>query len=184
MTNLKPFAKIVKRIIDHRQSGTVLDVGAGEGQHALFLASQGFDVTVLDTTDGHFKKIEEEASAQGVKLSCILGNVLSLHELQKSFDIVICTSVLHFLTTDEILRAVAELKDVTNEQGLNVVSAHTVKNEGEVRAHLFAEGELKEHYADWNILYDWEGLGGPFETKTGEVIQRHRAEVIAEKSSR
>lgn len=181
MTNLKPFAKIIKRIIDYRQNGTVLDVGTGEGQHALFLASQGFDVTVLDISNCNFQKIEEEARAQGVKVSCVVGNVLSLHELQKSFDIVICTSVLHFLTTEEIVWAVVELKDATNEQGLNVVSAHTVKNEGEIRTHLFAEGELKEHYADWNILYDWEGLGGPFETKTGEVIQRHRAELIAQK---
>jgi len=90
------------------------------------------------------------------------------------------TSVLHFLTADKIAAAIEQLKAITNQGGINVVSAHTIKNEGEVRPHLFAEGELQKYYEDWNILYEWEGLGGPFEAKTGEVIQRHRAELIAE----
>ena len=179
--NTKPFAKVVKRILEYRQSGTVLDVGTGEGTHALFLAAQGFDVTALDTTSENFQKIEEEAAAQGLKIKTVVGNVLELDKLSAQFDIVICTSVPHFLTADEIPLAVEQLKNATNDHGINVVSAHTVKNEGEVRAHLFEEGELQKYYTDWKILYEWEGLGGPFETKTGELIQRHRSELIAEK---
>jgi len=176
----KPFAKIVKNILDFRQNGTVLDVGTGDGQHALFLASQGFEVTILDTSDEKFKKIIELATTQGIQISSVVGDVLALHTLGKSFDIVVCTSVLHFLTADKIAMAIEQLKAVTHQNGINVVSAHTINNEGEVRPHFFAEGELKKYYEDWNILYEWEGLGGPFETKTGEVIQRHRTELIAE----
>ncbi len=177
----KPFAKVIKKILEYRQGGSVLDVGTGEGTHALFLASQGFDVTALDVTDENFAKIQAEAVRQELHIKTLKGNVLNLRELGASFDIVICTSVLHFLTTSEILIAIQELKDITNDHGLNIVSAHTVKNEGEVRAHLFDEGELHKYYKDWNLLYEWEGLGGPFATKTGELIQRHRAELIAEK---
>ncbi len=177
----KPFAKIIKKIEEYRQSGTVLDVGTGDGTHALFLAAQGFDVTVLDTTSENFQKIEEEAAAQGFKIKTVVGNVLELDKLNTQFDIVICTSVLHFLVADEIPNAVQQLKNITSSHGINVVSAHTVKNEGEVRTHLFEEGELQKYYTDWKMLYEWEGLGGPFETKTGELIQRHRAELIAEK---
>jgi tellurite methyltransferase len=176
----KPFAKVVKRILEYRQSGTVLDVGTGEGTHALFLAAQGFDVTALDTTSDNFQKIEGAAAAQGFKVKTVVGNVLELNKLNAQFDIVICTSVLHFLAADEISLAMQQLKAATSNHGINVVSAHTVKNEGEIRAHLFEEGELQKYYADWKMLYEWEGLGGPFETKTGELIQRHRAEIIAE----
>jgi len=177
----KPFAKIIKRILEYRQSGTVLDAGTGEGAHALFLAAQGFHVTALDTISENFQKIEEEAATQGLKIKTVMGDVLELDKLGAQFDIVICTSVLHFLTTDEIPLAVQQLKTATRERGINVVSAHTIKNEGEVRAHLFEEGELQKYYTDWKMLYEWEGLGGPFETKTGELIQRHRTELVAEK---
>ncbi len=179
--NTKPFAKVVKRICEFRSSGSVLDVGTGEGTHALFLASQGFEVTALDVTDEKFAKIAEEAKQQGVHIKTVVGDVLSLDQLGTTFDIVICTSVLHFLTADKIAAAVEQLQQATNPHGLNVVSAHTVKNEGEVRAHLFAEGELQAYYKKWPMLYEWEGLGGPFMTPSGELMQKHRSELIAEK---
>ncbi len=179
--NTKPFAKVVKKICEFRSGGSVLDVGTGEGTHALFLASQGFDVTVLDVTNEKFSKIEEEAKQQGVDIRTVVGDVLSLDQLGTTFDIIICTSVLHFLTIDKIATAVEQLQKATNPHGLNVVSAHTTKNEGEVRTHLFAEGELQAYYKEWHMLYEWEGLGGPFVTTTGEMVQKHRAELIAEK---
>ena len=177
----KPFAKVVKRICEFRSGGNVLDVGTGEGTHALFLASEGFDVTALNVTDEKFSKITEEAKQQGMHIKTVVGDVLSLDQLGTTFDIIICTSVLHFLTADKIAAAVEQLQKATNPHGLNVVSAHTVKNEGEARAHLFAEGELQTYYKEWHMLYEWEGLGGPFMTMTGEMVQKHRAELIAEK---
>ena len=177
----KPVIPVVKKILEYRHSGTVLDVGAGEGQNSAFLALQGFDVTALETTNESLENIEASAIAQGTSISTAVGNVLNLPPLKKTFDIVICTSVLHFLTSSEVFTAVRALKSVTKDGGLNVVSVHTDKNENEVRPHLFSEGELRNLYSDWKILHYWEGLGAPFQTRAGETVQRHRAEVIAEK---
>ncbi len=176
-----PFAKIVSKILEYRTSGTVLDVGAGKGYGALYLAQQGFEVTALDLTDTEFLNIEQAAGKENIAVRTIKGNILALHEVHGTFDIVLCASVLHFLSESDVDEAVKQLKAVTKIGGLNAISVHTAENTDEQHPHLFVKDELRKYYTDWEVLHYWEGVGRPFETETGKIIQRQRADLIAEK---
>lgn len=175
---------IIKKILEYRTSGTLLDIGAGIGHHALFLAENGFRVTAIDNNEESLNKLREAAKEKNVSIDVRLGNVQSVGSLNKKWDIVVCTFVLHFLQDNEIDRAIKNLKSITADKGLNVIAVHTTENftERERKPHLFKPEELKERYADWGILHYWQGLGVPFVSKrTGTILKRHRADLIAQK---
>lgn len=175
---------VIKKILEYRTSGTVLDVGAGMGHHALFLAENGFRVTAIDNNEEAINKLRAAAKEKGVSLDVQLGDVQSIGTLNKKWDIVICTFVLHFLQNNEIDRAIEDLKSITADKGLNVIAVHTTENvtERDRKPHLFEPEELKERYADWEILHYWQGMGVPFVSKrTGEKLEKYRADLIAQR---
>ncbi len=175
---------IIKKILEYRKTGSVLDVGFGFGHHSLFLAEQGFSVTALDTDTVSVEKLVKEAEEKKLPIAAMVGDVRTLYTIPDQWDVVICTFVLHFLKDNEIEKAIAHLKAATKPGGLCVVAVHTIENVSERsrKPHLFEPDELLKLYADWNVLYDWYGLGKPFVSKrTGKTEEKYRAELIAEK---
>lgn len=51
--------------------GRVLDVGAGEGADALWLAAQGWDVTASDVSGNALARITDEAHDRGLAVRCV-----------------------------------------------------------------------------------------------------------------
>lgn len=177
---------IIQKILEYRDSGTVLDIGAGLGHHAIFLAEHGFKVTALDTDEELVANLADTAKEKNLPLEAKVGDVRSLDTASGPWDIVICTFVLHFLKDEEVEKAIRDIKTVTKSGGLNVIAAHTTENNEAERArkpHLFEPNELKERYADWEVLHYWQGLGKPFVSRqTGEKLEKYRADLIAQKS--
>lgn len=52
----------------HLKKGSVLDIGGGPGRYSLYLASLGYDVTLLDLSDGNIQLAKEKARELGVKI--------------------------------------------------------------------------------------------------------------------
>ena len=175
---------VIKKILDYRTNGTVIDIGAGVGHHAIFLAEQGFTVTAVDNNEESIAALQEVMKEKGISVDVRKGDVQNVASLGGTWDIVVCTFVLHFLRNDEIKKAINDLKAVTTPNGLNVIAVHTTENvtERDRKPHLFEPNELKELYADWKILHYWQGLGVPFVSKrTSEKLEKYRADLIAEK---
>ncbi len=57
------------------EGGAVLELGAGEGRNAVFLAEQGFDVTALDYAEEGLRKLEVLAAARGVSVETVRADV-------------------------------------------------------------------------------------------------------------
>jgi len=176
-------APIVTKLLEFRHEGTLLDVASGFGQHAIFFAGCGFDVTALDIDALSLRDIDTISEEKGLEIKTMQGDVKHLDQLTGTWDIIVCTFVLHFLNDDEIEKAIKDIKALTNPGGLNVISAHTIENDpDESKPHMFKPGELKDRYSDWGIKYEWQGLGNSYKSiKTGEMIQRYRADIIVEK---
>ena len=51
--------KLVENILQYRSAGSVLEVGAGEGRNALFLAAHGFQVQAIDTSSVGLEKLRK-----------------------------------------------------------------------------------------------------------------------------
>jgi tellurite methyltransferase len=175
---------IVKKILEYRKSGSVIDVGAGLGHRSIFLAEQGFSVTATDTDPALVANLSAIAKERGLPITALLGDVRSMDTNGVQFDVVICTFVLHFLKDEEVPKAISLLKSITKAGGIIVIGVHTTENVSEKsrKPHLFEPNELKEYFADWQILHEWQGLGQQFVSRTtGEKLEKYRADLIAQK---
>ncbi len=68
---------------------TVLDVGCGDGNNAIYLASRGFDVTGIDVSAKAISIAKQNAREAEVDVTFITLDALNLGTLAKRFDTVI-----------------------------------------------------------------------------------------------
>lgn len=54
--------------------GRALDVGAGEGRNAIWLAKAGWEVTALDVSAVALERAAERAAEEGIPLECVVGD--------------------------------------------------------------------------------------------------------------
>ncbi|KUP95068.1 class I SAM-dependent methyltransferase [Tritonibacter horizontis] len=90
----------------------VLDLGAGVGRHALYLAEQGFEVTALDAAAEGLAAIR----AAG-KVSTVEARMDDLPFETGAFDHVLSWNVIYHGDEDVLLRTIAEIRRVLRPGG-------------------------------------------------------------------
>lgn len=68
--------------------GTALDIGAGEGRNALFLASLGLDVRAVDQSEVGMRKAERVARERGLSLRAQAADLRDFVAPDGSFDVM------------------------------------------------------------------------------------------------
>lgn len=175
----------VRRILDYRRGGTVLEIGAGDGRNSLFLAKQGFDVTAQDISPVGIEKINERAQALGVSVVAEVADARG--EIQRSYDVIVSTFVLHHLRRDEALDLIERIQAQTLQGGLNVLTVFTkhgdfYRNDPDA-THFYAnQDELCELYHDWEIV-ECREVEGPAHKKNpdGSAMRNTWVELVARK---
>jgi len=81
--------------------GSVLDVGCGTGENALYLAEQGHDVWGIDFAPTAIQKAQERAARRHLTATFRVLNVLELHTLGRTFNTVIDSGMFHSLSYEE-----------------------------------------------------------------------------------
>src|SRR5260370_41549207 len=76
-------------------TGSVLDVGCGTGENALYLAGNGFSVTGVDLTSGAIAAARAKAAERKLKVDFRIGNALSLDFNDGIFNNVIDSGLFH-----------------------------------------------------------------------------------------
>ncbi len=106
----------------------VIDVGSGEGQHAVYLAEQGFEVVGLDFSSRATSYAQKLGREHRVEERCHFyeADVLKLSKLAKkedfqNFDFILEWGLLHFLMPDEREKYVKDLS-VLVSQGAKYLS--------------------------------------------------------------
>jgi len=146
-------APIVEQATCYVSEGKALDIGAGEGRNAIYLAQKGFEVYAIDPDKDALEKIDERRASEGVTIITSVGTIDDL-DTNSAYDFIVCNMVLHFLRSRaEVTRAVSRMKQITRPNGINVIAAYTDKNEPNKRPYLFAHNELRDMYQDWQIKY-------------------------------
>jgi S-adenosylmethionine-dependent methyltransferase len=78
--------------------GRVLDCGGGPGRYAIWLASQGYEVTLFDLSRACLDRARTEAALLGVSLQYELGSATDLSRFEDaSFDVVLLMGPLYHL---------------------------------------------------------------------------------------
>lgn len=113
----------VERIVGSWAPGRALDLGAGEGRHAVWLAELGWRVTAVDFSAVGLAKGEKEASRRGIRVDWVVADARSWHPApQTRFDLVL-VSYLH-LPSDVVSRTRTWLAP----GGALVVVGHGLRN--------------------------------------------------------
>ncbi|HUH98656.1 MAG TPA: class I SAM-dependent methyltransferase [Anaerolineales bacterium] len=182
-------------------SKPVLDIGAGQGRHAFFLARAGFEVDAIDPS----KVAAETISALAVS------EKLPVRAYQCSFDEfvpqtdfysgILIFGVIQILTWKEIDCLRDKLKQWTHPGSLIFITGFTIadasfvrysriwkpigKNsfageQGNLRTYLEA-GEILDLFKEYSVVHHWEGLGPEHRHGNGPTERHAMAEVVLQR---
>jgi SAM-dependent methyltransferase len=90
----EPQPAVVALVSAGEISGSVLDVGCGTGDNALYLASQGYDVTGIDCSASAVSIARERAPS----VTFAVGDATRLDGYAGAFDTVVDSALYHHLT--------------------------------------------------------------------------------------
>lgn len=98
-----------------------MDLGGGQGRHALYLASLGFDTELVDLSDEALAQAEREAAALGLNLQTTRAN-LAFYEPPRGIDVVVGALIFHVPARHAALKAAAQLGGCMNPGALFYLS--------------------------------------------------------------
>src|SRR5512143_3833112 len=84
----RPQKEFVSLVRTGEITGSVLDIGCGTGEHALFFAEEGHDVWGIDSTPLAIQKAREKAAGRKLRVQFLVLNALELTKLNRKFDTV------------------------------------------------------------------------------------------------
>jgi ubiquinone/menaquinone biosynthesis C-methylase UbiE len=111
---------VVRSLLRTLEAHKVLDAATGTGRYALYLASQGKEVTAVDANESMLREARRKAQEQQLAIHFLLEDISALSCPDESFDLVICALAL--LHLDEITLPCQELVRVLRPGGNLIIS--------------------------------------------------------------
>jgi tellurite methyltransferase len=112
-------------------------------------------VTAVDKSKSGIARLREVASAEGLALEAVLGDLAELGH-RRGYDLVIAHGVLHLLPPPRADDAVQAMKAATRPGGWNVAAVFTdaLPQPRDLEPFVlkpFSKGELFAFYSDWEL---------------------------------
>ncbi len=151
----------VERIVGGWSPGRALDLGAGEGRHAVWLASLGWRVTAVDFSAVGLAKGEAQATSRRLSVDWVVADARSWQPPDGARYDLVLVSYLH-LPEDVLSRA----RDWLSVGGRLVVVGHALRN--------LTQGVGGP--SDPSLLHTMEGLGAAtsgLQVERCEEVVRH-----------
>jgi SAM-dependent methyltransferase len=92
----RPPALLERAVVRRTTRGRALDVGCGEGVHAVYLAEQGFSVVAVDFVPAALAAARARAEQAGVEVELRDCDVVD-YSTSSAFDVVLDSGCLHHL---------------------------------------------------------------------------------------
>ena len=136
---------------------SVLNIGCGEGNTAIFFARNGYIVSACDTSDKNLEVAKKSAKKFGLEINFFNADIMN-YKIETKFDIIFASGALQYLPPKERPRIFRMFQAQTNLGGLNVVNAVVEKNfvepsaDWDKNSYLYETAELFKYYgANWKL---------------------------------
>ncbi|MFJ5398682.1 SAM-dependent methyltransferase TehB [Pectobacterium sp. CHL-2024] len=171
--------------VQHIKPGKTLDLGCGGGRNSLYLNLRGFDVTACDKHEQSIDSLNNIIKSEALEnIQAGVYNI-NLAEIKEQYDFILSTVVLMFLERDRIPHIISNMQDSTVNGGYNLIIAAMSTEDCPCPmpfSFTFKENELKNYYADWEILKYNEDMGELHKTDAqGNRIKLRFATLLARK---
>jgi cyclopropane fatty-acyl-phospholipid synthase-like methyltransferase len=161
----------------------VLDVGAGQGRNALFLARRGLVVDAIDPSRVAVEQLAAAAKAEGLRLTAVAAGFEGFEPTVARYGAVLLFGLLQLLSREQIERLRGRVESWTAAGALLLVTSFTTLDPGHgrsqvVKTHL-APGELPGLFGTgWEATYFDEGWGPEHHHGDGQLQRHHVARAV------
>lgn len=135
-----------------RIRGSVLDVGCGTGDAALYFAARGHDVYGIDFVPEVIAQAQSKAAAHRLDVCFLALDALALKELPRQFDNVLDSGLFHVLSDDDRSAYIAALHYVLKPNGRLWLLCWSDQEPPKPGPRRVSRRELQDAFADgWTI---------------------------------
>ncbi|MEN8162718.1 MAG: methyltransferase domain-containing protein [Acidobacteriota bacterium] len=193
----------LKRFSDQLKPGsTVLDIGAGHGRNALFLARQGITVQALEPSGVAAAELNRIAETEALPLEVFPTTFEEFVPSVDSYAGLLIFGLMPDLGTDAILDLAMKIDRWSGPETLVWLTGFTTEDpayphhraswtavgknsflspEGRIRTYL-EPGEILRLFEDLSPLHHWEGLGPEHRHGDGPLERHGLFEVVLRKA--
>jgi cyclopropane fatty-acyl-phospholipid synthase-like methyltransferase len=135
-------------------TGSVLDIGCGTGEHALFFAAEGHETWGIDSAPLAIRKAQEKAKARGLAVHFLVRDALDLASLERTFDTVTDSGLFHTLSDEDRPVFEKSLASILPPGGIYFMLCFSDREPPGFGPRRIAEREIRESFSDgWSINY-------------------------------
>ena len=147
----KEFVELVRR---GEITGSVLDIGCGTGEHALFFAHEGYEVLGIDSSPLAIQKAKEKADGRGLQVHFLVLNALDLSRLNRKFDTATDSGLFHTLSDEDRPLFVDNLAAILSPAGKYFMLCFSELEPGGYGPRRITAREIQDSFRDrWSINY-------------------------------
>ena len=147
-----PQATIVRLAEAGEIAGSVLDVGCGTGENALYLAARGHEVLGLDAVPVAIERATAKARDRGIGAEFVVWDALRVAELGRTFDTVIDVGLFHSFQDEERPVFARNLHAVLEPGGRYLMLCWSERNEWGYGPRRVTQAEIHESFAEgWTV---------------------------------
>jgi methyltransferase (TIGR00027 family) len=149
-------------------AGSVIDLGCGTGENALYLASLGLDVTGVDAAPTAIARAREKAAERGIRATFLVADVLELAALGRIFDVAFDSGLFHVFSDADRTRFERSLRAVVRPGGRYFMLCFSNREPGMAGPRRVSQAEIRTTFSEgWRVdsivdehFATRDGLGG------------------------
>ena len=140
--------------VGERSQASVLDIGCGTGEHALFFAAEGHEVWGIDSSPLAIRKAQEKAEARELDVHFLVLDALHLTKLNRKFDTATDSGLFHTLSDEDRPVFVDNLAAVLPHGGRYFMLCFSDLEPGGYGPRRVTQGEIRDCFREgWTINY-------------------------------
>jgi SAM-dependent methyltransferase len=128
-------------------AGSVLDAGCGTGDHSLYFARRGCQVTGIDFVDEAIQRARKKAEGQNLPVTFLGKDALALKGWSERFDNAIDSGLFHVFSNQDRQRYVEGLAAVLKPGGRVFLLCFSDEEPGTMGPRRVSRQELRDAFA-------------------------------------